>query len=380
MYHPFRLKVMHEGNVMEKTTSSGATVEKEIGIGVIGSGSWAGHFIAGGQRHPKARVVAVCNPNIESAQRMADRHGVANAIGDVGELLARPDIDAVAIVTPNDSHAAIAIASVAAGKHVICEKPMAMNVEEARSMKTAADEAGVVTSINFTWRHPAAAVYARHLVSQGEVGRIFHINGCFHQGWLINPSVPLIWRVRKEKTGSGCLGDIGAHIVDLAEWVTGEQITSLVADTTTFIDERPLQDGSGNGQVDVDDAASLLVRFGNGAMGSLTSSRYVMTEGMDQRLEIYGDKGVIIMDFNDQQHLRASIGRFAKENQMLSIPVPARFKNTHQDYLQQNVKNFIDAIDSGEPNSPSFADGLHNQEILEAVETSVRDRTWVNIS
>ena len=354
-------------------------MEQQIGVGVIGSGMWAGHFVAASQRHPGARAVAVCNPNIESARRMADRYDVAEAVGDVDELLARPDVDAIAIVTPNDSHAEIAIDALAAGKHVICEKPMAMNVDEARRMKAAADAAGVVTGINFTWRHPSAAVYARHLVSQGELGRIFHINGCFHQGWLINPAVPLVWRLRKEKTGSGCLGDIGAHIIDLAEWVSGEQITSVVADTTTFTPERPLPDGSGSGRVEVDDAASLLVRFGNGAMGSLTSSRNVISEGMDQRLEIYGDKGALIMDFNDQMTVRASIGRFARENQMLSVPIPARFKRTAEDYLQRNVMNFIDAIRKGEQMSPGFADGLHNQVILEAVERSVRDRTWVRI-
>lgn len=355
-------------------------MEKEIGVGVIGSGMWAGHFVTASQRHRRAKAVAVCNPNIDSARRMADRHGIADAVGDVDELLARADVDAVAIVTPNDSHEEIAIAALAAGKHVICEKPMAMNLEEARRMKAAADVAGVVTGINFTWRHPAAAMYAHHLVSQGELGRIFHINGCFHQGWLINPNVPMVWRLRKEKTGTGCLGDIGAHIIDLAEWVSGEQITSLVADTTTFTEERPLQDGSGTGRVEVDDAASLMVRFGNGAMGSLTSSRNVISEGMDQRLEIYGDKGAIIMDFQNQEFLKASIGRFARENQMLSIPIPGRFRKAPEDYLQQNVKNFIDAIGNGEQMSPSFAEGLRNQEILEAVETSVRDGSWVSVA
>lgn len=352
----------------------------EIGIGIIGSGSWAGFYIAASQRHSRARAVAVCNPNIASARRMADQHGVVDAVGDVEELLARADVDAVAIVTPNDSHEEIAIASLAAGKHVICEKPMAMNLEQARRMKAAADAAGVVTGINFTWRHPSAAAYARHLVSEGELGRIFHINGCFSQGWLINPNVPLIWRLRKDKTGSGCLGDIGAHIIDLAEWVSGERITSVVADMTTFIEERPLQDGSGTGRVEVDDAASLMVRFDNGAMGSLTSSRYVISEGMDHRLEIYGDKGAIIMDFQDPDSLKASIGRFAGESQMLSIPIPARFKQSASGYLQRNVKNFIDAIVAGEQMSPSFADGLHNQEILEAALTSVSERSWIDIA
>ncbi|RPG25314.1 MAG: gfo/Idh/MocA family oxidoreductase [Gammaproteobacteria bacterium TMED50] len=352
---------------------------KVIRVGVIGSGMWSGYYINACQRHRGAEAVAVCNPNVASAQRVADRHQVPAVHGDVNELL-ETDIDAVAIVTPNDSHASLAIAAAKAGKHVLCEKPMAMTAEEALAMTTAANDAGIVTGINFTWRHPAAAQYARHLVESGEIGRVFHITGCFNQGWLSNPNVPLVWRLQKIKTGTGCLGDIGAHILDLAEWISGESISSVCGDLATFVNERPKMDGTGLGKVDVDDAATVLTRFSSGAMGSFMSTRYASgSEGMNQRLEIHGEKGSLIMDFWDQECLQASIGRFHQEDQMLNLPIPARFRTTPERYMGQNVTNFIDAISRGETMSPDFSEGLHNQKILDAVVQSADQRRWVDV-
>ena len=349
-----------------------------VGLAVVGSGLWSGYYVAAGQRHRRADTVAVCNPNLPSAQRVADRYGVARAVGDYAELLASDDVNAVAIVTPNDSHAELAVAALEAGKHVLCEKPMALDLAEARRMQEAADASGLVTGINFTWRHPSAARYARDLVESGEIGRIYHVFGCFQQGWLRDPNTPRVWRLRREKTGTGTLGDIGSHILDLAEWVTGHLITSVVADLETFIDERPLPEG-GRGPVDVDDAASVLARFEDGAMGTFTSSRYVPGQGMDQRLEVYGEKGAFIMDFNDQQHLRVSIGRFAREGQMIDVPIPPRFATTPERYLGQNVSNFIDAILGGTSMSPSFAEGVHNQALLDAVVQSSASRSWADV-
>lgn len=352
---------------------------EQVGLAVVGSGSWSGFYVTAAQRHKRADTVAVCNPNLPSAQRLAARHGVARAVGDYDELLASDDVHAVAIVTPNDSHAALAIAALEAGKHVLCEKPMALSTAEAQAMQDAAAASGLTTGINFTWRHPAAARYAQDLVAAGDIGRIYHVYGCFLQGWLRNVNTPLVWRLRKEKTGTGTLGDIGSHILDLAEWVTGQHIRSVVADLETFVHERPLPEG-GTGRVDVDDAVSVLARFEDGAMGTFTSSRYVPGQGMDQRLEVYGDKGALIMDFNDQQNIRVSVGRLAKESQMVEVPVPPRFATTPERYLGQNVTHFIDAIVAGQPMSPSFADGLHNQALLDAVVASAESRVWADVA
>ena len=360
--------------------STGGDAELDrVGVGIVGSGLWSGFYVTASQQHRRADAVAVCNPNLASAERLAKRHGVARAVADYSELLVSEDLDAVAIVTPNDSHADLAVAALEAGKHVLCEKPMALSLAEAQRMQAAADGSGLVTGINFTWRHPAAARYARDIVASGELGRIYHLFGCFQQGWLRDHNAPRVWRLQRAKTGTGTLGDIGSHILDLAEWVTGQHIRSVVADLETFVDERPLPEG-GRGPVDVDDAASVLARFDDGAMGTFTSSRYVPGQGMDQRLEIYGEKGALSMDFNDQQNLRVSIGRFAREGQMISAPIPARFGTTPERYLGQNVTNFIDAILQGEAMSPSFADGVHNQALLDAVVQSGQDRAWVDVA
>ena len=175
-------------------------------------------------------------------------------------------------------------------------------------------------------------------------------------------------------------GDIGPHILDLAEWVSGEVITSVCGDLTTFIDERPKADGSGKGPVDVDDAATVLTRFENGGLGNFMSTRYAAgSGGMDQRLEIYGQKGSLIMDFQDQDHIKVSIGSFQRENQMLTVPIPQRFKTTAERYMGQNVTNFIDAIIRDEPMSPDFRDGLHSQRLLDAIVTSAEGRCWIDV-
>ena len=352
---------------------------EKVGLAVVGSGLWSGFYVTAAQHHRCADAVAICNPNLSSAERLARRHGVGRAVGNYSELLASDDVQAVAIVTPNDSHAELATAALEAGKHVLCEKPMALNTVEAQAMQAAAEASGLTTGINFTWRHPAAARYAQDLVAGGDIGRVYHVYGCFLQGWLRDPNAPLVWRLRKEKTGTGTLGDIGAHILDLAEWVTGQHIRSVVADLETFVEERPRSEG-GTGKVDVDDAVSVLARFEGGAMGTFTSSRYVPGQGMDQRLEVYGDKGALIMDFSDQQNIRVSSGRMARENQMVQLPVPSRFATTPERYLGQNVTNFINAILAGEQMSPSFAEGLHNQALIDAVVASAETRVWVDVA
>ena len=351
---------------------------ENVGLVVVGSGLWAGFYLSACERHERAHAIAVCNPNLASAERLGRRFGVP-AVGDLDELLARDDVDAIAIVTPNDSHADLALRAAAAGKHVLCEKPMAMNIAEARAMTDAVDAAGLVSGINFTWRNPSAARYARFLVERGELGRLFHINGHFNQGWLIDAQVPRNWRLERARTGSGTLGDIGSHILDLAEWISGDRIVSLVAEAPTFVAERPVP-GGGYGEVDVDDAVAILARTDSGALGNFSSSRYVRSAGMDQVLELHGERGALRMNFGDQASIAVSIGHFAREQQWVDAPIPARFQRTQQQYLEDNVTRFLDAIVEGEVNVPSFADGLRNQILIDAVIDSATSGRWVELT
>ncbi len=161
---------------------------------------------------------------------------------DWRRLLERDDVDLIDICTPGDTHAEIAIAALEAGKHVLCEKPLANSVEEAERMARAAEDAaghGIRSMVGFTYRRVPAIAYARQLVEEGLLGRILHVRGAYLQDWLVDPASPLTWRLQKERAGSGALGDIGAHVIDLAQFVTGESLTGVSALTETFVRERP---------------------------------------------------------------------------------------------------------------------------------------------
>ena len=333
------------------------------------------------QQHPQVKLVGVCDIDPLLAEESAKTFGAQFTTTDFTELVERNDIDAIDIVTPNVAHAPIALAAMEAGKHVMCEKPLAMSYHQARDMARVAQDTGVKNGINFVYRHHPAAQYARYLIKQGYIGRIFQINAAYMQGFLIDPEVPLVWRLQKVMTGTGVLGDLGSHIIDLVEWLTGQQIVSLVSDMQTFIHQRPLVDGSGVGQVDVDDSTT----FNGGAMGTFVSSRYATARRNYQRIEIYGDQGALVYKWEDTDHLKASIGpAFVNEAQWASISIPDRFKEisreeSSQNHFTQNLKNFIQSIIDDREMQPNFQDGLRNQEILEAVEISARDRRWIDL-
>jgi predicted dehydrogenase len=358
-----------------------------VRIGMIGTGGWAnlGHMTFY-RKHPRAKLVAVCDIVAERAELAARQFGAEFVTTDYKELLARSEVDAVDIATPNLMHAPIALATVQAGKHVICEKPMTMTYQEARAVAEAARQAGVVTAINFVYRCHPAAQFAHHLVRSGYLGQIYQVNGAYLQGWLVDRQTPLLWRLQKEMTGTGVLGDLGSHLIDLAEWVTGERVKTVMADLQTFVHERPLLDGTGTGRVEVDDAANFMVRFGNDAVGTFSISRYAAGRRNHQVLEIYGEQGSLAYSGDDLDQIQAALGpALVKEQIMAPIPVPGRFKSLDESDLfsRQNrggqLYAFIEAILDGKEMVPNFEDGLRNQEVMEAIELSAREHRWVDL-
>src|SRR5690349_8546691 len=191
----------------------------------------------------RARMVAVCGRDTTKVGAAAARLGWDEAVTDWRELVARPDIDLIDICTPGDSHAEIAIAALAAGKHVLCEKPLANTVAEAEAMAAAAKEAaarGVRSMVAFNYRRVPAVALARRFVEEGRIGEIRHVRAQYLQDWIVDPEFPLVWRLQKDKAGSGALGDIGAHIIDTAQFIVGRSLTGVSALTETFVKERPL--------------------------------------------------------------------------------------------------------------------------------------------
>jgi predicted dehydrogenase len=228
----------------------------------------------------------------------------------------RDDIDVVDIVTPGDSHAEIAIAALDAGKHVICEKPLSNTVAEAEAMAEAAERAlarGVYAMTGYTYRRVPAATFARDLVASGKLGTINQVRASYRQDWLVDPSVPLAWRLQKEYAGSGALGDIAAHAIDLAQFITGLKLTGVSGTLDTIIRERPVLEsssglggkgGTETGTVTVDDVAMFTGRFDSGILGSFEATRFATGRKNALCVEVSGSDGAIAFDLEDLNSLR----------------------------------------------------------------------------
>ncbi len=238
------------------------------------------------------RLVAVAGRDEAGVQAAAARYGYDRAYTDWRQLLTDPEVQLFDNGGPNNLHAEPCIAAAQAGKHILCEKPLARNAAEARTMRDAAQAAGVKHMVAFNYRFVPAIRQAYELIQSGKLGRIYHFRAVYLQEWITDPQMPLIWRLDKGLAGSGALGDLGAHIIDLGRFLVGEP-KSVMAMTRTFIPERPRLDGSGLGKVEVDDAFEAVVEFENGAIGTLEASRFCPGRKNYEVLEINAEHGSI---------------------------------------------------------------------------------------
>jgi predicted dehydrogenase len=379
-----------------------ATPRRRLGIGMVG---YAFMGVAHSQGWRNARsffdpalvpdLVAIGGRDAAAAGDMARRFDWRHVESDWRALVARPDVDLVDVCTPGDTHAEIAIAALEAGKHVLCEKPLANTVEEARAMVDAAERArahGIRSMVGFTYRRVPALSLARQLVREGRVGEVRHVRAQYLQDWLVDPEVPLTWRLDKSRAGSGALGDIGAHIIDLTHFVTGELITGVSATTETFVHDRPLPGaahglsadvGSGRGEVTVDDAAIFLARLTGGALATFEATRFATGRKNAIRLEVNGSRGSLAFDFEDMNvlhvHDAGAPGREAGFTRVIVTETthpyvdrwwPAGHGLGYEHGFTHQAADLIEAISSGTDPEPSFADGLAVQEVLAAVEVS----------
>jgi predicted dehydrogenase len=336
------------------------------------------------------------------AAAAAEQLGWEESSDDWRSVLARDDVDVVDICTPGDSHAEIAIAALAAGKHVLCEKPLANSVAEAEQMTAAADAAyarGVRAMVGFTYRRVPAVALARQLVQEGRIGDVRHVRAQYLQDWIADPEAPLSWRLDKEKAGSGALGDIGAHIVDLTQHITGLSISEVSGQLQTFVTERPVATehaglsgaaGTERGPVTVDDAAVFLARYaGSSALGVYEATRFASGRKNGIRIEVNGSAGSLAFDFEDMNVLELFDATEPAETAgfrriLVTEPghpyVAAWWPPGHglgyEHGFTHQVVDFVRAVAAGDQPTPSFADGLGVQRVLDAVETSSDTRTW----
>lgn len=342
-------------------------------------------------------LAAICGRDATAVRAAAERHGWASAETDWRALIERDDIDLVDICTPGDSHAEIALAALAAGKHVLCEKPLANSVEEAEAMTAAAEQAyarGQLAMVGFNYRRVPATALARSMVAEGRLGRLRHVRVTYLQDWLVDPQFPLTWRLRKELAGSGALGDLGAHIIDLAQYLTGERLSGVSALTETFVRERPLPGGAvkglsavsaeaATGQVTVDDAAVFTGRFPSGALASFEATRYATGRKNALRIELNGEHGSLAFDLERLNELsyhdgtepggRAGFRRILvtePDHPYLDAWWPPGHGLGYEHTFVHQARDLVHAVAEGRQPEPSFADGLHVQRVLAAVEES----------
>ncbi len=380
---------------------------EEIGIGLVGykfmgrAHSHAYHDV--GQFFPlQATPImrALCGRNEEAVKEVAHNWGWQSHETDYEKLVQRDDVQLIDIASPNHTHAEIALAAARAGKHIVCEKPLARTLSEAREMLAAVTEAGVKHMVWFNYRRVPALAFAKRLIADGKLGRIYHFRGAYLQGWGIDPKRPLVWRLKKESSGSGALGDLGSHIIDLARYLVGE-FDEVMGLTETFIKERPLEgdanatasEGGKRGEVTVDDATLFLARFKSGAVGTFEATRFAPGRKNGQRLEINGSKGSLCFNLErlnelefysneDENHLQGF------RNIMVTDPGehpymdaywrPGHIIGYEHTFINQ-AADLINGIATDEQLSPDFKDGVRCQQVMEAVLMSAQERTWVKV-
>jgi len=343
------------------------------------------------------RMAAICGRDRAAVAAAAERLGWAAWETDWKRLVDRDDVELVDVCTPGSSHAEISIAALEAGKHVLCEKPLANTVDEARAMAEAAERAaarGVRAMVGFNFRRIPAVALARQLVAAGRLGAIHHVRGAYLASHVLDPEFPLVWRLQAEEAGSGALGDLGAHAVDLAQYVAGDHIQGVSALTETFVRERPLPDGSGQrGPVTVDDAAVFVARFGGGALGSFEATRFAAgyTEGL--RVEVNGERGSLIwelrslnellfFDGTDEPGLRGfrRIQATEASHPYAGAWWPPGHTIGYEHTFTHEVRDLLEAIATGQDPVPSFADGLQVQQVLDAVlRSAAAGSAWTEV-
>jgi predicted dehydrogenase len=386
-------------------------MSKSLNIGLVGSG-FMGQAHADAYRRArilyrdlaaKPELYAIADRNAALAEEARARFGFENAYGDWRQLVEDPKIDLVDITTPNFLHVEVALAALEAGKHVYCEKPMAVTVEGARRMAAAAKKAGVKTMVAFNNIKTPAALLAKQIIERGEIGQVVRFRGTFDQGFFNDPSLPWSWRCSRELAGSGALGDLGAHTISVAQFLVGD-ITAVSAQSQTFFKERPvaefdagysskIAESAKKRMVENDDQVQSLVKFASGAAGVIEASRICAGRVFGITWEVSGTEGTIVNDgerFNELQVFRMSKEKrdrgFTTYYCGSQVPQYSGFFGFdfaggglgYFDIKVIEIHDLVEGICSDQGCSPNFDFGTRNQEILEAIEQSSLSGAWVS--
>jgi predicted dehydrogenase len=351
----------------------------------------------------KPEMKAICGRDEAGVSQAAEQFGWESYETDWKKLIERDDIDLIDINAPSNAHKEIAIAAAKAGKHVFCEKPLALTLADSREMLEAAESAGITHMVGFNYRFAPAVQLAKKLVEDGRLGQIYHFRAWFLQDWIVDPEFPLVWRLQKEIAGSGSHGDLGAHLIDLAHFLLGD-MEEVIGMSETFVKERPIpQSMTGlsamgskdapKGPVTVDDATLFLTKFENGALGSFEATRFASGHRCTNSFEINGSKGSVKFDFERMNELMVYFTDDAEDVQgfrrvLATDPSHAYAQSWwppghtigYEHTFTHEMLELVNAIEEKRQPVPNFNDGVKCQAVLEAVERSIEDRRWVRIS
>lgn len=386
-------------------------MKKTLNVAMIGGGfmgkahssAWlqVNHFFDAPYKVKLQTIVGSRTP----MESFAQNWGYENVTYDWKEAVTRDDIDIVDIGTPTHLHMEMAVAAAKAGKHIICEKPLALSYAQSLKMAEAAEKAGVVNYLNHNYRRVPAVAYARQLVQEGRLGKVFHWRGAYLQDWIIDPDFPLTWHLRSDTSGAGVLYDLGSHAVDLCRFILGEPV-SVMAQLRTFVKERPapgaaaatFSKGEATGDtkrlpVTVDDAAFMVLDFEGGELGSIDVSRFASGRKNHNEFEIYGDKGALKFNFermNELEFLDFTQPQAEQGYRRILVTegnhpyVSAWWPSGHIIGYEHTFTNafydFLCAIESGKPLHPDFREGAQTMRCLEAAILSSKEGRRVEIN
>ena len=373
-----------------------------IGCGFMGKSHSNAYYSVAKFFSLKANPVmsVICDIVKSRAKDMQENWGWEKSETNYKKMLRSGEIDLVDISTPNINHKEIALEAAENGIHIACEKPIAMNSDEAREMVAAAKKAKIKNMVCFNYRRVPAIALAKRLVDEGKIGKIFHIRAVYLQDWIIDPKFPLVWRLKKELAGSGAHGDLNAHITDLARYLVGD-FDEVVGMDKVFIKKRPLVTEEGSlaakgskekGDVTVDDAVLFLARFKNGAIGSFEATRFANGRRNSNKIEINGSKGSIVFNLermNELEYYSGADPQHAQgfKNILVTEPVhsylnawwpPGHIIGWEHTFIHE-VYDLLEGISRNKKVYPDFEDGLKCQQVLDAVVKSAEERCWIKV-
>lgn len=388
---------------------------KELKVGLIGAGFMGKAHVVGYSNASKLFwptaskpvLKTVCDIDGAVAEDAKERFGFEKSTTDYMEIINDPDIDIVSVCTPNDSHAEISIAALNKGKHVLCEKPISNNAKDAQAMAEAAERAkekGIISMCAYQYRRVPAIVLAKKLIDEGAVGDILNIRTQYLQSWSADPNSPLSWRFQKKYAGAGALGDIGTHVIDIAQYLAGD-IDEVVSNVRTYIKERPVQEGGADllgtvkveknvekAPVDVDDEAMFLVNFKNGAAGSIEATRNAWGRNNYITIELHGTKGSILFNYERLNELQVCFSKSpddrrgfktiytgpAHEYGEVTWNIPG-MNIGYGELKTIEINDFLKAVSKGVQPSTTFKVAYKVDKVCEAVTKSSVSRNWEKV-